>query len=276
VAICTAFRHDSVEDGLEMEEFKRQLLGMHRQIEQEDPSCDSSEMIMNIEKILINVDIMTQKKLLNEDGSFQRDENGKIKKQDVRIYIEGTLDNPIVFLLKQKDTGHNFGTMLGAEKFPAERRAQRLNERDRIYGDNYGLKRKATKKWPNFENAIHTMDANLREIISKNFRYLESVDCFYENAPPAFRREGLPMSATEEHVDCALQLDLPKPLHILHIYLDRMIHSVKVSDDPAAYQRLQDHIEYTIKPSLAHRSECFPSLFPPKSPPEITPYPIAF
>ena len=308
VAIVTHFRHDSVEDhvGKEKEQasgikisheekmklFAKQLYIMRDEIieketgvslksynEQTIESADISKRSKahikkliekydtQIEQVLINTDHMTQKKSLVD---------GRMEKEDVKKYTGrmsyGENSNPIVFLLKQADVIHNFATMLGAGKFPPERRLKRCNEREDMYGRRQGFVRKAKNRWPEFKSAIRTLDHTMGFLLFPNLRYLETMDqkYFVEKGIPYkepnpyevgagdYAKEAFSMNASTKPGHPA---GLPEGLNPTHIFLKRMANSADPLEDPEKYELLQKFMDEVIRPSLEGFEDKAPYLF---------------
>lgn len=278
-AIIIHLRHDSIEDHIEKEDLRRQQCEMLEEIRAEGRESYVCKALSKVAQIVESIDTMSQKKLYDANGQPVM-AGGKHIKENVVDYIARLVysetANPIVFILKQADIIHNFATMLGAEKFSAERRAKRHNEKENMYGPRQCFYDHALVTWPRFKKVIDMFDANMGDIIYKHFRYLETVDLFYKDAPEAFRREPNDYPVAPRFTEKALQLDLPEIIHPLHIFMKRLQNSVDPSADPEKIQRFQNLMEKVIKPSLEPFRDHFPYIFTKQPVAKPVPPAIAF
>lgn len=240
-AITSHLRHDSVEDHFddtsdELLAFRQELKDMLRAIVEEDPDYNQDKGEMMIEQTIVNTRLISQKK-------FTDTVTGAKFKEDVLGYTERMIGskhaNPVVFMLKQADGVHNFAT-LWAPKFTAERRQKRCDEREDMYGARYGFTDAAVSQWPAFAKGIKVMDDMMGMMLYTHFRYLESVDKHYKKENPH------PVGIAR-YLDGAMSIDLPKPVNMVHIFMDNLVHSVDREADHEKHKRLQRFIELNVK-----------------------------
>jgi hypothetical protein len=278
VAICTHLRHDSIEDFTSKRKFVYELKRLVQDIVQSDPNADVEKLKNQYRQILINTNMMTQKKvkLLPDTGDGSRYyknkhgdlieveanakfyiENGlELVKEDVTDYtgemVYGPQANPIVFLLKQLDVVHNFSTMF-SPKFSAERRLKRCNEREDMYGGRSAFPENAMQKWPEFANAIATADAHMATMLFTHFRLLQDVDLYYKK-PNRF-----PIGLAK-YRDNTFRLPMVEMFDTRHNLVNNLIRMSQTETDPARKSRLVDFIENKFSPALGEYITHFPQL----------------
>jgi len=264
VMICTHLRHDSVEDFITKEELLKQQENMMAEIQAEDPNYTEYKGRQKIDQIMINNDLMTQRKLTDESGNIIY-KDGKPVKEAVVYYIRRMVysenANPVVFLLKQLDRAHNLATIFGAGKFSLDRRAKRCNETENMYGPRQDFYVSALNKWKPFAKAISMADGVVGDLLYKHFRYLETVDLFYKDAPEAFRREPNPFPPSTQFMAKAMKFNIPEILHPIHIGHKRILGSVVPTSDPARYVRFKDYLRDNLMPTLEDHKNRFYYMF---------------
>lgn len=250
-AITTHLRHDSIEDHTSLKGFKNQQMAILAEICDENSNYDRNEGLAKIQWILTNTNLMTQKVKKLPDGTKE--------KENVIEYTARMVDrkkgNPVVFMLKQLDIIHNFSTLLGAEKFTAEKRLKRCNEREDMYGGRHGFSDMAIYQWPEFAKGISVLDCMMASLLFPQFRYLANVDLHYKT--PSNQPVGL-----YRFLGKALSVPYPdEQLSPIHESFKRMKASVDQNNDPEKYKRLTNFIDKVIKPSLLDYKSSFPYLF---------------
>lgn len=266
VLICTHLRHDSVEDHIRKEVLRKDLQRMVAEIRLENPNYDVDHAQIMVEKIVNKVDQMSQKRLFHPDGS-KVIENGRHAKEDVKLYtlrmINDDKANPVVYMLKLCDIIVNSATMFGAGKFASpEKRKQKFNDYEDMFGQRYGFTDMARSKWPEFSAALHTLDCTMAFILYPHFRYMESVDLAYPNKTPMNIPVGIMRS-----LPGALRFENLAPgLNPVHIFLKRMQSSVDPAENPEKSERLQDFMKNVMAPTVSRYANKFPYLFQPAPP----------
>jgi hypothetical protein len=252
-AICSHLRHDSVEDNPDYVNdkvaFRAEQLQMLHDIKQENPSYLEDRGFEQLEQMLVNIGLITQRK--------HEAANGVRIKEDVEDYTErmvtSPVANPLVFMLKQVDGIHNFATMW-APKFAPERRLKRCNEREDMYGRRLGYVEEAKKNWPDFAKGIEILDDTMGMMLYVHFRYLESVDLHYKkprNTPVGI---GVYMPKAMSHF-------LPEEVDMKHIFVKNLMNSVDPMQAPEKYGRLQHFIEKNVQPPFEPYRQFFPYFF---------------
>lgn len=262
VVAGTHWRHDSVEDHVESDRLRRQVQGMRGEISIEHPEDNAQMTALKARMIIRNVNLMSQQRLFDEKGEPVIDpKTKKHLKEDTRVYTRRLADpeesNPVVFMLKQTDIIHNLATMFRAPKFTPELRKKRCNEREDMYGARIGFTDKAKRQWPEFKNAINTLDCIMGVLLYTHFRYLESVDLAYPEKMPTDDPVGI-----TRYLPRAMALEMPEGFHPIHIFMKRMAGSVDPAADPEKFKRLQNFMEKVVKPALAGYEDKFGYLFP--------------
>lgn len=250
VLLSTHLRHDSEED------FKSNLAMITEQqsfvddIFKDGKDRDYAKLDRQALQILINITLISQKRVIQPDGT--RGKEDVLQYSSRMVYSEDA--NPIVFMCKQADICNNFATMLGAPKFDAEKRHNRCNAREDMYGPRYGFADAAMNKWPKFANAINSLDSMMGFMLYPHFRYLESVD-LYDKKP-----SDLPIGIVYRYLPRVTYVNLPKAVHPAHIFLGRMMTSVSPHEEPEKFERLKKFILDVIRPTLMPKKETFPYL----------------
>ncbi|PZO85427.1 MAG: hypothetical protein DI626_07415 [Micavibrio aeruginosavorus] len=249
--IISHLRHDSIEDFMsDKDDMMKEQMKFVGAIKAADPSYDTEKAEQIALQSIINIDLMTQKKELQSDGSYE--------KEDVVLYtyrmVSSEQANPIVFMLKQADVIHNFATLFGARKFSAERRLKRCNEREDMYGPRYDFTDAAKEKWKPFRRAISSLDGMMGVMLYPHFRYLQNVDLHYKKSYDI--PVGIP-----RYIHGALNFKLPEIINPLHIFMKRLSQSVKPSEDAEKYGRLQNFMSEVMLPHLKNHSDRFSYLF---------------
>lgn len=252
-ALCTHLRHDSVEDqkvyASNKPAFRAELLEMLQDIKEKYPSYDENKGFTQLEQMMVNIGLITQRK--------QEQTSGVFVKEDVEDYTErmvtSPLANPLVFMLKQVDGIHNFATMW-APKFTPERRLKRCNEREDMYGRRLGYVEAAKKKWPEFAKGIEILDDTMGTMLYIHFRYLESVDLHYKK--PRNTPVGIDL-----YMPKAMSHFLPEEVDMKHIFMKNLMGSVDPQKDPAKYGRLQHFMQTNVAPPFEPYRNHFPYFF---------------
>lgn len=251
-AITTHLRHDSVEDVFKYDQqaFNTQLEEILKDIVRRVPGYDAAKGTNLVRQTGINVGLITQKRVRDM-------ETGENVKEDTIDYTQRMVHsdeaNPVVFLSKQTDTVHNFATMW-APKFTPERRQRRCDDREDMYGSRHGFTDAAMEKWPSFTKAIKAMDDMMGVMLYTHFRYLESVDLYYKR--PSDNPIGM-----GRYINGAMSLDLPKPVNLIHIFMNNLAGSVDKTDDPDKFARLQHFIQVNVRPAFSGHLHRFGNLF---------------
>lgn len=262
VAIISHLRHDSAEDFITKEQLEKQMNDMRADLIAEDPHFDSARAKRQIAFSLKNIEVMTRQKANNPDGSPKMRADGKQEKEDIKDFsarmLDPTKSSPIVVMLKLADLIHNGATLLGAGKFDkAEKRRERCDMMENMYGPRFGIADHARILWPEFSNAIKKLDNTMGIVLYPHFRYLENVDLHYKE------ESDLPMGLMkywDDPVTSPTSWSLSRAFNPVDISLIRMKNSVDPSDTKK-YARLQTHIEMVIKRTLAPWKQHFPYLF---------------
>lgn len=260
VLICTHLRHDSVEDHISRENFKKDLQQMVADIRLENPNYNVDKAQKKVQQIVDNVDLMSQRRLYHPDGS-KVIVDGKHAKEDIKVYtlrmLEDEKTNPIVYMLKLCDIIVNSSTMFGANKFSdPQKRLQKFNNYEDMFGQRYGFSDHASEKWPRFENAINTLDCTMAFILFAHFRYMESVDLAYPDKTPMGVRIG-----TKRSLEGALRFEnMAEGLNPIHNFLKRMMHSVDPAEDPIRAGRLAGFLQDSVVPTVSRYPNRFPYL----------------
>ncbi len=248
--IVSHLRHDSVEDFTSNDAMIEEQFKFINEIRAINPSYNVGKARETANQSIVNIDLMTQKKEEQADGSFE--------KEDVVLYtyrmVSSEDANPIVFMLKQADVIHNFATLFGAEKFSPERRLKRCNEREDMYGPRYDFTDAAKEKWKPFRRAINSLDGMMGIMLYPHFRYLQDVDLHYK------RPYGIPVGMPR-YMHGALNFKLPEIINPLHIFMKRLAKSVDHTVEPEKYERLQGFMDKVIIPNLEKYPERFQYLF---------------
>jgi len=263
VLISSHLRHDSQEDFFKTDkEMNSHEMDLVDEIQAQAQKFDPVDAIGKTLNILINIDLMSQKKIRQPDGSLIKE---NVKDYGYRI-AHSERANPIAFMGKQGDINHNFATLLGAPKFTAERRAKRCNEREDMYGARYGFADIAVRRWPEFANAINSLDSMMGFMLYPHFRYLESVDRYYKD------ESDYPVGI-ERYLRRVTSVRLPEAVNPAHIFLKRMMKSVDPVQDPEKYARLQNFMAKVMRPPLEPFKNQFAYFFPDSEPAAPAPQP---
>lgn len=252
-AIITHLRHDSIEDQpiyrADPEAFRMELLTSLLAVKQEHPDYDAEKGQVIIEQAFINIGLMSQQRVTGPDGASV--------KEPVRDYtkrmVASAEANPVVFMLKQADGIHNFATMW-APKFTPEKRLQRCNDREDMYGPRNGFSDTAIEKWPKFGKGIKVLDSMMGTMLYTHFRYLESVDKYYKEP------DDFPIGISR-YLSKTMRMSLPEPVNMVHIFVKNLMTSVDPDKDPEKYGCLQTFLENNFRPPFRKHAVKFPYLF---------------
>lgn len=291
-------RHDSVEDATTQKKLINEMERMNREILLLDPSLEAHVLDSQTRQSLLNIDFMTQKivKLnpidedyhgmrfyaqkhdgemisVDPDGKIYERPDGDYAKEDVVIYtgrmVYDPESNPGVVLGKMLDTTHNFSTMF-SPKFTPAKRLKRCNEREDMWGSRNGFPEAAQKRWPEFAEAIKTMDAHLGWSLYHHFGLLQNVDRFHKN-PYMF-----PVGITK-YQDNMFRLKMPRLLDVRQDLVKNTMKFVDPETDPLKYARLCKYMERRFIPALGEHKDKFPYLCDSSGRMvQPTPAPVAF
>lgn len=244
--LITHLRHDSVEDHISAAAMTAEQEKYRDEIKAENPAYDLDKENTVIRHSLNDIDLMSQRRLFNEDGR-KVIVNGKHEKEDVKVYTARMIyaDSPFPFMLKLADIIQNSSTFLGARKFddPAKR-LEKCNAYEDMYGPRYGFTDLAKEKWPEFKEAIQTLDDMMGFILYRHFRYLESVDLANPKKIPF---DSIP--ATSRFNKGAMAIPLPIGISPIATSLVRMAHAVD-PEDAEKHARYLPFMGKVIKPSF--------------------------
>lgn len=253
-AIITHLRHDSIEDQAiyraDPEAFRMELLTSLLAVKEEHPDYDEDKGKAIIEQAFVNISLMSQQRVAGPDGTTI--------KEPARAYTKRMVAseeaNPIVFMLKQADGVHNFATMW-APKFTPEKRLQRCNDREDMYGPRNGYTDVAIQKWPKFQKGIKVLDSMMGTMLYTHFRYLESVDLHYKEP------DDFPIGISR-YLTKTMRMGLHEPVNMVHIFVKNLMTSVDPAEDPEKYGRLQTFLQDNFRPAFpAKHAGKFPYLF---------------
>lgn len=260
-------RHDSVEDILnEVVKFNDEQKEILARAQQLNPDYTEERNASILKHTVNNVDLISQKRI--------KDDNGEIRKESTIRYNQRitspVLSNAGVYMQKQADVSANFATMHSAPKFTPQKRLDRCNGCEDRYGRRIGFTNKAIRQWPEFKNALATLDDVIGIQLYTSVRYLESVDLHYKEP-------------TDEPVDIdgylrrAMSLNLPEAVHPVHCFIKDMMKSVDPGKDPQKHARLENFLTKVVMPPLRPYRDKFPYLFDGRElePPKALPAPIA-
>ena len=253
-AIITHLRHDSIEDQAiyraDPEAFRIELLTSLLAVKEEHPDYSEEKGKAIIEQAFINIGLMSQQRIAGPDG-------GTVK-EPIRAYTKRMVAseeaNPIVFMLKQADGVHNFATMW-APKFTPDKRLQRCNDREDMYGPRNGYTDVAIQKWPKFQKGIKVLDSMMGTMLYTHFRYLESVDLHYKEP------DDFPIGISR-YLTKTMRMGLHESVNMVHIFVKNLMTSVDPAADPEKYKRLQTFLQDNFRPAFPSKhAGKFPYLF---------------
>ncbi len=286
VAIISHLRHDSAEDFITKEDLLQQMKSMIAEIKREEPNADIAKYQRQMLLSMDNIELMTQKRLFNSDGSPKLRADGKQDKEDIVDFSHRMLKNPIVIMLKMADLIHNGATLLRDEVNGPLARAQKLAKAsldetnlqsinlDTATADSMPISTKLASKFS--PQKILERCNRMEDIYGRRFGIAIKAMKRWESFGAAIKTLDHTMGAVlyphfrylanvdlfhkkpyykypvdlDEYMDNATKWSLKGAWNILHVSFKRMANSVDPTMEPEKFERLSMHMRHVILPAL--------------------------